>query len=116
MNGTYKTPIWFYTEAIDFRKQIDGLVILIADALDKSPGSGELFIFRNRRRNKLKCLWYDLNGFWLCYKRLEKGRFIFPTNQVGAIELTQDQLNWLLSGLDFSCHKPWTPVNAQHFF
>ena len=78
MQLTYRTPLWLYPEPVDFRKQIDGLVLLISDNLLSSPTSGELFIFRNRHCDKLKLLWYERNGFWLCYRRLEKGRFQFP--------------------------------------
>jgi transposase len=97
---SFSAPIWLYSQPIDFRKQIDGLIILIADHLQMNPTSGQLFLFRNRTRNKLKMLWWDRNGFWLFYRRLEKGRFIFPPFCEGALELSRDQLSWLLSGLD----------------
>lgn len=74
MQVSYKTPIWFYPVAVDFRKQIDGLALLVADQLCLNPSSGELFIFRSRNAKKIKLLWYDDQGFWLCYKRLERGR------------------------------------------
>lgn len=101
MLSSYSVPIWLYAKPIDFRKQIDGLVLLIADHLLLNPASGQLFLFRNKGVNKIKLLWWDYNGFWLCYKRLEKGRLIFPAMEDKVLELTRDQLNWLLSGLDF---------------
>lgn len=116
MNISYKTPIWLYPEPVDFRKQIDGLVILIADALSLKPTSGELFIFRNRTAKKIKLLWYDQNGFWLCYKRLEKGRLLFPHNTDAVIEITRDQLAWLLSGLDFTQQSSLPNVRAECFY
>lgn len=116
MNLSYKTPLWFYPMPVDFRKQIDGLVLLIADQLTISPTSGELFIFRNRQHNKVKLLWYDRNGFWLCYKRLERGRLQFPTSHRDALELTRDQLSWLLSGLDFTKQRELPETKAEHFF
>ncbi len=76
---TFNTAIWLYPQPIDFRKQIDGLVILVADHLNLNPISGQLFLFRNRTAKKLKILWWDRNGFWLFYKRLEKGKLIFPS-------------------------------------
>lgn len=113
---TFNGPIWFYPEPIDFRKQMDGLIVLVADCLEKIPTSGELFLFRNRSRNKLKMLWFDRNGFWLFYKRLEKGSFILPPVGGGAMALTRDQLSWLLSGLDCLRHEGLREVKATNFY
>jgi transposase len=65
----FNTTIWFYRQPIDFRKQIDGIVILVADTLQKDPVSGQLFVFRNRKADKLKMLYWESGGFWLLYKR-----------------------------------------------
>ena len=113
---SFSEPIWFYPEPVDFRKQLDGLVLLVSDCLEKLPTSGHLFLFRNRSSNKVKLLWWDRNGFWLFYKRLEKGRFIFPSLGAGALALSRDQLSWLLSGLD--CLKqPLLPeVKVTNFY
>lgn len=116
MQLSFKTPIWLYPTVIDFRKQLDSLVLLVADTLSKDPCSGELFIFRNRGANKVRLLWYDRNGFWLCYKRLEKGKFVFPVNPSGICELTRDQLSWLLSGLNFLENRLLPEVKASRFF
>lgn len=116
MLSTYQTPIWLYSSPVDFRKQIDGLVMLIADQLALNPTSGQLFLFRNRSSNKIKLLWWDRNGFWLCYKRLEEGRLIFPPLLNQAIELTRDQLSWLLSGLDYLEQRLLPEVKASNFF
>jgi transposase len=113
---SFSAPIWFYPQAIDFRKQIDGLIVLIADHLQMSPVSGELFLFRNGSSNKLKMLWWDRNGFWLFYKRLEKGRFLFPPLSSRAMELSRDQLGWLLSGLDCLSHALLPSVKATNFY
>jgi transposase len=69
----FNTTIWFYRQPIDFRKQIDGIVILVADTLQKDPVSGQLFVFRNKKADKLKMLYWENQGFWLLYKRFEKG-------------------------------------------
>ncbi len=116
MQLSYHTPLWLYPTPVDFRRQIDGLVLLIASELGLSPTSGELFIFRNRTSNKLKLLWYDGNGFWLCYKRLEKGKLIFPKHNDRVMEITRDQLDWLLSGLDFSLQKQLPRIEATRFY
>ncbi len=112
----FKTPLWLYPQPVDFRRQIDGLVVLVADHLNLNPTSGQLFIFRNRTANKIKMLWWDKNGFWLLYKRLEKGRLKFPPIQDKAMEIETEQFSWLLSGLDFSRFKPLPAVQATHFY
>jgi transposase len=113
---TFNAPIWFYPKAIDFRKQVDGLVMFVADHLCMNPASGQLFIFRNRSKNKIKMLWWDRNGFWLFYKRLEKGAFQFPSSEDQALELTRDQLGWLLSGLNCLNHTLLPEVIAINFY
>lgn len=112
----FNSKIWLYDNPVDFRRQIDGLVILVADHLKLEPTSGQLFLFRNKAANKIKMLWWDRNGFWLFYKRLEQGRLIFPKVNNTALELTRDQMGWLLSGLD-CCSAPRLPeVKATQFF
>ena len=70
--------VWFYRKPIDFRKQIDGIVILVADTLAMDPTFGQLFIFRNKLSDKIKLLWWEGDGFCLMYKRFEKARLKFP--------------------------------------
>ena len=108
--------VWLYRQPIDFRKQIDGLALLVADALEQNPTSGQVFVFRNRRGDKVKILFWQENGFWLLYKRNEQGRFIFPALEASTMELTMAQLQWLLSGWDFRAHQPLPQVQAAHFF
>jgi len=84
------------------RKSINGLSICVVEDLACNPQDRALYIFYNRARNKLKCLYWDRNGFVLIYKRLEKGRFQLSTPLSGdAYELTHQQLAWLLAGFDF---------------
>jgi transposase len=116
MLSSFITPIWLYPQPVDFRKQIDGLTLLIADHLQLNPTSGQLFLFRNRSANKIKILWWERNGFWLCYKRLEKGRLLFPATADKALELTRDQFSWLLSGLDCQKLRQLPDVSATHFY
>ena len=113
---SFNTTIWLYPAPIDFRRQIDGLVILIANHLQLNPTSGQLFLFRNRHANKIKILWWDRNGFWLCYKRLEKGRLKFPKINESVMSLTSEQLSWLLSGLDFVKQTLLPEVLATNFY
>ena len=116
MLPSFNGGIWLYPKPIDFRKQIDGVVILVADHLQLNPTSGQLFLFRNRQANKIKMLWWDHNGFWLCYKRLEKGKLKFPAIVDQAVGLTRDQLSWLLSGLNYEKQLSLPCVYATNFY
>lgn len=116
MFPSFHGNIWLYPKPIDFRKQIDGIVMLIADHLQLNPISGQLFLFRNRHSNKIKMLWWDRNVSWLCYKRLEKGKLKFPGMIDQSLELTRDQLSWLLSGLDCMKQVALPEVQATNFY
>jgi transposase len=113
---TMSEPIWFHPAPVDFRKQIDGLIILVSDLLTLNPASGQLFLFRDRSGRKIKILWWDRNGFWLFYKRMEKGKLIFPKSNETAMRLTRDQLSWLLSGLNCLTHTLLPEVKASNFY
>jgi transposase len=83
--------IWLYLQPIDFRKQRDGLIVEVAANLKKDPASGQWFIFRNKQGNKIKIILWEQNGFWMLYKRVEKGRFQFPRNRDETHQLKQLQ-------------------------
>jgi len=90
----------------DMRKAINGLSILVEQAMELNPFSGDLFVFCNRTRTIIKILYWDHNGFCLWHKRLEKHRFKWPRSREEVIGIDARQLNWLLAGLDFtSAHK-----------
>lgn len=112
----FSQTIWLYPVPIDFRKQMDGLIALVSDTLLKNPTSGQLFIFRSKSAKKIKMLWWDTNGFWLLYKRLEAGKLKFPRTDAGVLELSAAQLSWLLSGLDCLAHSALPRVNASAFY
>jgi transposase len=84
----------------DMRKSINGLSILVADRLKMDPLSGHLFVFSNRRRNMIKVLYWDRNGFCLWQKRLEKQHFKWPKADRDVYEIDHRQLGWILEGLD----------------
>jgi len=88
--------------ATDMRNQIDGLATIIKYRFDLDPFSCELFAFCNQDRNKLKILVWDHNGFWLYYKRLEKGHFKWPrrSDAIKCTQFSMRQFYWLLDGLD----------------
>jgi len=91
--------IWLYSSSCDMRKSIDGLSIIISEQLGLNPCGPDVFVFHNSKRDKLKILYYDKNGFCLWYKRLEKGRFFLPRMSNNSYALTIEQLRWLLDGL-----------------
>ena len=108
--------LYLYTEVTDMRKSIDGLCILVVDALNMHPASGSLFLFRNRRGDKLKALYYERNCFTLWYRRLEKGRFIFPRNASGGMELSAEHFAWILSSDKYSRIDAMTADPPEEFF
>ena len=112
----FSSRVWFYRQPIDFRKQIDGLVVLVADTLEKDPTSGQLFIFRNKKADKLKMLYWEDDGFWMFYKRRESSRHTFPSKLDATLELSSQQLQWLLSGLDFTRQKEEKKSEIKRFF
>lgn len=85
----------------DFRKQINGLSMIVEEELAHDPFSGSLFLFSNRRRTHLKILYWQRNGFCLWLKRLEKDRFPWPQDEEAVREITVEQLSMLLEGIDF---------------
>lgn len=84
----------------DMRKSVNGLSIMISEHIGKDPFSGHLFAFCNRRRNILKILYWDRNGFCLWYKRLEKELFRWPEDTEEVLEIGTRELSWLLEGLE----------------
>ncbi len=92
--------IYLYREPIDFRKQANGLAVLIEQELGRSPFTGALYAFTNRQRNKIKCLMWEDNGFILYYKALAEEKFKWPSRADELMPLTGEQINWLLDGYD----------------
>ena len=92
--------VYIACEPTDMRKSINGLSIIVKETFELDPFVGALYVFTNHTKDKIKILKWDQNGFWLYYKRLEKGRFIWPkirSNKILAV--TSKQLRWLLDGL-----------------
>ncbi len=95
-----QTTVFAYTEPVDFRKQHDGLVALVRSKLKVDPLNGSLYVFFNRRRDRIKLLLWDRNGFWLFYKRLEKGTYEGLRGGQGAkLQLSRVELSMLLDGI-----------------
>ena len=96
-----KVKIFLRPGITDMRNQINGLSIITKAVMNEKPLSGNLFLFCNRKRQILKCLYWDTNGFCLWQKRLERDKFPWPTKEEEVYELTENELNMLLSGIDF---------------
>ncbi len=93
--------VYLHRAPIDMRRQIDGLAAVVEGVMKESPFGGSLFVFINKRRNKLKILAWERNGFVLWYKRLERDQFAWPVKMSDVVvTLSGEQLNWLLDGYD----------------
>jgi transposase len=93
--------IWIAAGTTDLRRGFTGLSALVQTALEQDPFSGHVFVFRGRRGDLLKLLWWDGDGLCLFAKRLERGRFIWPRADGGTVALTRAQLSMLLEGIDW---------------
>lgn len=99
----------------DMRKSIDGLAVIVQEVFELDPFSPNLFVFCNRKRDKLKILYWDQNGFWLYYRRLEKGTFQWPSESGDSktLKISRRQLNWLLDGLSLYQKQAHPEVKAR---
>ncbi len=105
--------VWLATGRTDMRKGFDGLALLVQETLRQDPHKGHLFVFRGRRGDLIKVLWHDGQGMCLFAKRLEKGRFIWPSPADGAVSITPAQLGYLLEGIDWRApQRTWAPQAA----
>jgi transposase len=93
--------VYLHREPIDFRLNINGLALRVEQVLGLDPFAACVYVFSNRRRDRVKLLCWDRNGFWLLLKRLEKDRFIWPSEEA-VPTLTVEQLHWLLEGIDIA--------------
>ena len=99
--------VYLHREPVDFRKSIDGLSVIVDQAMGLSVFDAALFVFRNKRCDKLKILYWDSSGFCLWYKRLEKERFKWPRkDEHEVIALSEEQFHWLLRGFDLRQLQP----------
>ena len=98
------TRIYVALGATDMRKGFDGLYGLVRDKLGLEVTTGHLFLFANSRRNRLKILYWDGSGLWVCAKRLERGRFSWPLpgDQSDRVMLSHEELSLLLGGIDLT--------------
>jgi transposase len=107
------TRVWLAAGVTDMRKGMDGLAGLAQTALAENPFSGHVFVFRGRRGDLVKLLWFDGDGLCLFAKRLERGRFVWPQATNGSVSLTPAQLSMLLEGIDWRRpERTWRPERA----
>ena len=95
------TRIWIVAGTTDLRRGFVGLGAMVQTALKENPFSGQVFVFRGRRGDLIKLLWFDGDGLCLFAKRLERGRFVWPKAETGTVSLTRAQLSMLLEGIDW---------------
>jgi transposase len=100
------TRVFLRPGVTDMRKGYDGLFSLTRQGLGLDPRSGHLFLFCNRGRNRLKILFWDGSGLWICAKRLERGRFSWPASGEATVELSSGQLTLLLDGIELRQAQP----------
>ncbi len=99
--------LYLHRDVVDFRKSINGLVVIVEQQMQLSPYSDAVFLFCNRARDKIKAVYWDRTGFCLWYKRLEKDKFQWPRQfDEATITLNAQQLDWLLRGFSVIGHQP----------
>lgn len=101
MSPGLNAHIWIAAGHTDMRRGMQGLSALVQTALEQSPFSGHVFVFRGRRGDLIKILWFDGDGLCLFLKKLERGRFVWPQAENGTVPLSRAQLSMLLEGIDW---------------
>lgn len=93
--------VWIATGATDMRRGFNGLALQVQEVLKRDPHAGELFAFRGKRSDLIKILWHDGQGLCLFAKRLDRGKFIWPSTKGDAVAITPAQMGYLLEGIDW---------------
>lgn len=101
------TRVFVAIAPVDLRQSFNGLYAAVRQQLQQDPLSGHLFVFTNKDRDKVKVLFWDGSGLWVCAKRLEKGRFSWPKGEGVAATLRSEELSALLSGLEVRRKAGW---------
>lgn len=107
------TRVWLAAGPTDMRKSFDGLAALVQTKLHEDAFSGQVFVFRGRKGDRVKLLWWDGQGLCVFAKRLEQGKFVWPQTTSGSVSLTSAQLSMLLEGIDWRRPvRTWQPAMA----
>jgi transposase len=105
--------VWLATGHTDMRRGFPSLALLVQETLKRDPHAGDLYVFRGRRGDLIKVIWHDGQGACLFAKRLERGRFLWPSTADGAVTISAAQLGYLLEGIDWRMpQKTWRPAAA----
>ena len=105
--------VWLATGTTDMRRGMNSLALLIQQVLQRDPHAGDVYVFRGRRGDLLKILWHDGLGMSLYAKRLERGRFIWPSPADGVVAISAAQLSYMLEGIDWRHpQRTWRPEAA----
>lgn len=114
LNERIIEQVYLARGSTDLRKSIDGLAALVKEGFDLDPFSPSYFVFCNRNRDKLKILHWEHNGFWLYYRRLERGKFQWPTEESDTpLTISHRQFRWLLDGLPLEQRRSHPEVTAR---
>ena len=108
-----EAAVYVHVAAVDGRRGINGLVALVEQSLQLDAFACACFVFRPKRRDRVKILYWDRNGFWLCQKRLERDAFHWPKSPEALMTLTMTQLDWLLSGYNLAAMRGHAPLHFQ---
>jgi transposase len=103
-------------ESTDMRKSIDGLLAKVVDYFEADAQSKTVFVFCNKVKDKVKILYWHRNGFAMLYKRLDRGRFKLRLQPSGRIAVSEEQLEWLLAGLDFQLMEEFNELDYRNYY
>ena len=110
LNLSTATRIFVALEPVDMRKSFNGLYAGVQSVLREEPTSGHWFVFTNKLRNRLKILFWDGSGLWVCAKRLEKGTFGWPSGEGASRRLRAEELTLLIHGIESTSRRQWLRV------
>lgn len=112
--GTDGPSVYLCVQPVDFRKSISGLSLIVEQALELNPFDPVLYVFINRKRDKLKILYWERNGFCLWYKSLQQERFKWPAFTNGStVVMSSEELNWLIDGFDLWRNQPHRTLSLE---
>ena len=107
------TRVWLAAGHTDMRKGFNSLALVVQEVLKRDPHCGHLFVFRGRKGNLVRIIWHDGQGACVFTKRLERGRFLWPSPADGVVTISSAQLGYLLEGIDWRMpQKTWRPLLA----
>lgn len=117
LKDTSASGVYLALGVTDLRKSIDGLSLIVQESFKLNPFSKSIFVFCNRKQDKIKILRWEYSGFWLYYKRLEKDKFKWPSKSVDTyLEIDERSLRWLLEGLEIEEKRAHKEVKERQIF